>query len=264
MLNIEGIFWCGLFFILGPSLILLNNYILNKVVLLDDPTCHFRYPILLSSLGMFGTFIFTRIGNFFKFLNVANFPTWDYWLTRILPIGLLSAATMGTGNSVYLHLSVSFTQMLKALTPVYILMCLVLFKVEIPTTNVIFSVCVISIGTIIASFGEINFSWNGFILQSLADLFEGSRLVLLQILVGGTSGFSPIESLYHLAPATAMCQLAMIFLYERSALTSPKTVALICEYKLVFITATLLGIAINFIGMCIYLCCNPFYRYVCY
>ena len=238
-ISLTGFLWCALFFVLGPTLILLNNYVFNHL--------HFKHPILFSSLGMFGVVFVCQFGRNLGLLDVKKSISHEFWWTKIVPIGLLSAATIGSGNAVYLHLSVSFTQMLKALTPVYILLCLVMFKVEIPHANVVFSVCVISIGTMIASLGEINFSWTGFILQSLADLLEGSRLVLLQMVL--SQNLTPIESMYYLSPATAISQLLLVCIYEREALLSEQTWTLAFENWPLFVMGMLLGVAINFVGM---------------
>ena len=40
--------------------------------------------------------------------------TWSFYLRRILPVGLFMALTLLCGNLVYLYLTVSFIQMLKA------------------------------------------------------------------------------------------------------------------------------------------------------
>ena len=238
-LSVTGLIWCALFFVLGPSLILINNHVFNKL--------HYKYPIFFSSLGIVGVVFVTRIAHTFGWIEVKKHLSTEFWVTRILPIGLLSAATIGTGNAVYLHLSVSFTQMLKALTPVYILLCLVLFKVETPSSLVVAAVSVISVGTMIASMGELNFSWTGFVLQSLADLFEGSRLVLLQMIL--THNMTPIESMYYISPATAFCQLAMVLVYERDALMKEANWDIVAAQWHWFIAGMLLGICINFIGM---------------
>jgi drug/metabolite transporter (DMT)-like permease len=233
----QGLGWCILFFFLGPTLILVNNYVFNNL--------HYKYPIFFSSLGIMGVVLVTRVSEWLGFIVVNKNISIEFWLTRILPIGLLSAATIGSGNSVYLYLSVSFTQMLKALTPVYILACLSIFRVENPSGSVVLAVIIISVGTMIASVGELRFSWIGFFLQSFADLLEGSRLVLLQIIL--TQNLSPIESMYYTAPATAFCQLVMVFIYEPEAIL--KSSGVVRQYWYIFVAATVLGICINFIGM---------------
>ena len=51
-----------------------------------------------------------------KVVKSVNMPRRDY-VRRVLPIGALYAASLWLSNSAYLHLSVSFIQMTKALMP---------------------------------------------------------------------------------------------------------------------------------------------------
>lgn len=44
------------------------------------------------------------------------------WYRRVLPVGFAHASTLALGNAVYLLLNVGFIQMLKAFTPVMILL----------------------------------------------------------------------------------------------------------------------------------------------
>ena len=50
----------------------------------------------------------------FKVVEVSRVLTWNFYLRRILPVGLFMALTLLCGNLVYLYLTVSFIQMLKA------------------------------------------------------------------------------------------------------------------------------------------------------
>lgn len=62
----------------------------------------------------------------FKWVEVKRQLTWRFYLTRILPVGLFMALTLHFGNVVYLYLTVSFIQMLKARpprTPAFLLSC---------------------------------------------------------------------------------------------------------------------------------------------
>jgi len=61
--------------------------------------------------------------------------SWRTQLLRVMPIGLLSSATIVMGNAVYLYLSVAYIQMLKALTPFYILLCCLAFGMEKPSAS---------------------------------------------------------------------------------------------------------------------------------
>jgi hypothetical protein len=62
--------------------------------------------------------------------------TLSYWARGIMPVGFFMAGTLWLGNLVYLHLSVSFIQMLKAFTPVITMCALFLTRLETPTYKV--------------------------------------------------------------------------------------------------------------------------------
>ena len=53
--------------------------------------------------------------------------------TRMLPVGFFMALTLVCGNTVYMYLSVSFIQMLKAFTPVITMVGLFLAALEVRT-----------------------------------------------------------------------------------------------------------------------------------
>ncbi len=61
----------------------------------------------------FVAFVLVRV---LRVVKGVNMPRRDY-LRRVMPIGLLYAASLWLSNSAYLHLSVSFIQMTKALMP---------------------------------------------------------------------------------------------------------------------------------------------------
>lgn len=65
--------------------------------------------VFCSAVG----FLLVRV---LKVVKSVNMPRRDY-LRRVMPIGLLYAASLWLSNSAYLHLSVSFIQMTKALMP---------------------------------------------------------------------------------------------------------------------------------------------------
>ena len=62
--------------------------------------------------------------------------TWNFYFTRVLPVGIAQAATLALGNAVYLYLTVSFIQMLKAFTPVMVVIVAVVFGIETADTKV--------------------------------------------------------------------------------------------------------------------------------
>lgn len=49
-----------------------------------------------------------------RVVEVKRTLTWTFYVQRILPVGFFMALTLHFGNLVYLYLTVSFIQMLKA------------------------------------------------------------------------------------------------------------------------------------------------------
>lgn len=69
------------------------------------------------------------------------------YLTRIVPLGLCSAATLAFGNVAYLYLDVGLLQMLKSCCPVFVMIMALLFKLEHFSWPLVLSVILITGGT---------------------------------------------------------------------------------------------------------------------
>ena len=139
-----------------------------------------------------------------------NMPKKEY-VNRVIPIGALYAASLWLSNSAYLHLSVSFIQMTKALMPGLVYVCGVAFGMEKLTRVTSFNMFIIAIGVAIAAYGEINFVYIGVVEQLSALVFEALRLMLVQVLITRQGyAMNPIQSLYYVSPACAAC-LALPF-----------------------------------------------------
>jgi drug/metabolite transporter (DMT)-like permease len=89
--------------------------------------------------------------------------------------------------------------MLKAFTPVAVLIFSFLTGIETSSCMEVNIVTIICIGVAITSVGESYFSWTGFTFQSLAILAESSRLVLTNLLMKQLK-LDPLSSLYYIAP----------------------------------------------------------------
>lgn len=89
---------------LSAAVILINKYILSFT--------GFHYPVALTCIHM--AFCAT-LAHILARLGVSEVPpiSVDTYIRCILPIGLLFAGVLWTGNAAYLYLSVSFIQMLK-------------------------------------------------------------------------------------------------------------------------------------------------------
>ena len=130
------------------------------------------------------------------------------WLTQILPVGLCFAVSLVLGNAAYLYISVAFVQMLKASTPVVVLLCSFAFGLEKPTFKLAGFIVLISAGISTACANEIDVSVIGVAVQMSAVGAEALRLCLInKLLVAEGIKFNAVSTLYYMAPACAICLL---------------------------------------------------------
>jgi len=135
--------------------------------------------------------------------------TREVFTRSILPIAILFSGSLILSNKAYLHLTVSFIQMLKAFNPVAILLIQWIFRIQDMNQRLFVIVLMISGGVCLASYGELRFDLFGFIIQSLAVIFEASRLVMIQVLLHGMK-MDPLVSLHYYAPVVAMINLFIL------------------------------------------------------
>lgn len=107
--------------------------------------------------------------------------------------------------------------MLKAFTPVAVLVVSYISGLEKSSMLELFIVVIICTGVAITSVGELNFSWIGFIFQAAAILFESSRLVLTNILMKQLK-LDPLSSLYYISPLCLCFILPAHFYFEFNSL----------------------------------------------
>ncbi|KAK7686078.1 hypothetical protein QCA50_006353 [Cerrena zonata] len=190
--------------VLSSSVIIYNNYLYN--------TLSFRFPVFLVTwhltFAAIGTRILQRTTHLLDGAKDVNI-TKDMFLRSILPIGLLFSASLILSNTAYLYLSVAYIQMLKAFTPVAILLISWTFRIQEPSKRLGVIVLMISSGVALASRGELRFNLIGFLTQAAAVAFEASRLVMIQILLHGLK-MDPLVSLHYYAPVCALINLAIL------------------------------------------------------
>jgi len=135
--------------------------------------------------------------------------TKEMFVKSILPIGVLFSGSLILSNKAYLHLTVSFIQMLKAFIPVLILLISFAFRLQEPSRRLLAIVLLISGGVCLASYSELSFDMFGFVVQAMAICFEASRLVMIQVLLHGQK-MDPLVSLHYYAPVCATINLLII------------------------------------------------------
>lgn len=142
------------------------------------------------------------------------------YLRKIVPIGVAFSISLICGNLAYLYLSVSFIQMLKATTPVFVLLTSWALGVAEPNLKTLANVSCIVLGVIIASVGEIQFVFIGFIFQIAGIIFEAIRLTMVQQLLSGADfKMDPLVSLYYFAPACAIMNGIVALLIEAPSMS---------------------------------------------
>jgi len=136
-------------------------------------------------------------------------------MRAVVPIGVLYSGSLVCSNLVYLYLNVAFIQMLKAAAPVAVLFVSWLWGVANPTSENVVNIMVIAGGVGIASAGEVQFSWVGFMFQVGGIVFEAMRLVMIQLLLSGEDmKMDPMVSLYFFAPVCAVMNIFVALFTE--------------------------------------------------
>lgn len=171
----------------------------NKAVL---DQLKFPYPMFLTTWHMFLATILTQIMS--RTTNMLpgvkeNKVDGNVMAKQILPVTLFFATSLVLSNKSYIYLSVSYIQMLKAFTPVAVLIFSFFSGLEKTSMMELYIVLIICIGVALTSVGESFFSWMGFTFQSLAILAEASRLVMTNLLMKQLK-LDPLSSLYYIAP----------------------------------------------------------------
>ncbi|PKX88522.1 UDP-galactofuranose transporter [Aspergillus novofumigatus IBT 16806] len=200
---------------LSSSVILFNKHILDYA--------QFRFPIILTTWHLaFATFMTQVLARTTTLLDGRKSVkmTGRVYLRAIVPIGLFFSLSLICGNVTYLYLSVAFIQMLKATTPVAVLLATWAMGMAPVNLKVLFNVAIIVVGVVIASFGEIKFVFIGFLFQIGGIVFEATRLVMVQRLLSSAEfKMDPLVSLYYFAPVCAVMNGVTALFVEVPSLT---------------------------------------------
>ncbi|TPX07875.1 uncharacterized protein E0L32_010450 [Thyridium curvatum] len=198
--------WIGL----SSSVILFNKWILD--------TLNFRYPVLLTTWHLaFATLMTQLLARYSTLLDGRKTVKMSgrVYLRAIVPIGVFFSLSLICGNLTYLYLSVAFIQMLKATTPVAVLISSWCLGLSQPSLKVFLNVSAIVVGVILASIGEIKFVMIGFLFQMAGIVFEALRLTMVQRLLSSAEyKMDPLVSLYYFAPVCAAMNFVVALFWE--------------------------------------------------
>ncbi|XP_038723873.1 probable sugar phosphate/phosphate translocator At3g17430 isoform X2 [Tripterygium wilfordii] len=142
--------------------------------------------------------------------------TFEIYATCVIPISAFFASSLWFGNTAYLHISVAFIQMLKALMPVATFIMAVMCGTDKPRCDVFLNMVLVSVGVVISSYGEIHFNVVGTLYQVTGIFAEALRLVLTQVLLQKKGlTLNPITSLYYIAPCSFLFLFVPWYLLEK-------------------------------------------------
>lgn len=200
------IVWIGF----SSSVILFNKWVLD--------TLKFHYPVILTTYHLaFATVVTQCLARWTTILDGRKTVkmTGRVYLRAVVPIGVFFSLSLICGNLAYLYLSVAFIQMLKATTPVAVLISGWALGVSQPNLKQFLNVSAIVIGVIIASIGEIDFVLVGFLIQLAGVMFEATRLTMVQRLLSSADfKMDPLVSVYYFAPVCAVMNGLVALFWE--------------------------------------------------
>ncbi|QKX54341.1 uncharacterized protein TRUGW13939_01427, partial [Talaromyces rugulosus] len=211
--NLHPAFFIVTWITLSSGVIIFNKWILH--------TAGFAFPLFLTTWHLvFGTVMTQLMARYTTMLDSRHNVPMTRAVRAIVPIGAFFSLSLICGNLAYLHLSVSFIQMLKATNSVATLIATWVLGVAPVRLDVLAKVSIIVVGVIIASIGEIQFSIIGFLYQFGATVFESVRLVMVQRLLSSAEfKMDPLVSLYYFAPACMAMNIAAALVVEIPKMT---------------------------------------------
>ena len=115
----------------------------------------------------------------------------------------------------YAYISVAYIQMIKASTPVVVLVLSFCFGIESPSCRLFGYIVLVSSGVSLSCIAQVDTSTAGTLLQLAALVCEGLRLCLINLLLTSKGlKLSAIANLFYIAPTCFFCLLGPWALFE--------------------------------------------------
>nr|AGV54730.1 sugar phosphate/phosphate translocator [Phaseolus vulgaris] len=199
-----------IYILLSSGVILYNKWVLSPKYF------NFPLPITLTMIHMaFSGAVAFFLVRVFKIVSPVKM-TFEIYATCVVPISAFFASSLWFGNTAYLHISVAFIQMLKALMPVATFLMAVLCGIDKARCDVFLNMLLVSVGVVVSSYGEIHFNTVGTVYQVTGIFAEALRLVLTQVLLQKKGlTLNPITSLYYIAPCSFVFLFVPWYLLEK-------------------------------------------------
>ncbi|XP_072964458.1 probable sugar phosphate/phosphate translocator At1g48230 [Typha angustifolia] len=222
---------------LSSGVILYNKWVLSPKYF------KFPFPITLTMIhmGFSGAVAFCLV-RVFKVVAPVKM-TFQIYATCVIPISAFFASSLWFGNTAYLHISVAFIQMLKALMPVATFFVAVICDTDKLRWDVFSNMLLVSVGVVISSYGEIHFNVIGTVYQVTGIFAEALRLVLTQVLLQKKGlTLNPVTSLYYIAPCSFLFLFVPWYVLEKPGME----ISQIQFNFWIFFSNALCALALNF------------------
>ncbi|XP_019707501.1 probable sugar phosphate/phosphate translocator At3g17430 isoform X1 [Elaeis guineensis] len=230
-------FYLLIYICLSSGVILYNKWVLSPKYF------KFPFPITLTMIHMgFSGVVAFFLVRVFKVVAPVKM-TFQIYATCVIPISAFFASSLWFGNTAYLHISVAFIQMLKALMPVATFLMAVICGTDKLRCDVFLNMVLVSVGVVISSYGEIHFNVIGTVYQVTGIFAEALRLVLTQVLLQKKGlTLNPVTSLYYIAPCSFLFLFVPWYLLEKPAME----ISQIQFNFWIFFSNALCALALNF------------------
>lgn len=224
------------FFSVGPILIMLNAQLIHQ----------FKCPIFISSSGIMMSTIVTQImGGANQIQLSTEKMSYSCYVKNVLPIGLLNAIGFSCGNMAYLYLTISLIQIIKAWSPVLLLIMASSIGLEKMSVRLVISILLISFGTATSVMGELHFSSIGVLAMFMSALVDCAQNIYKQIIVQRLV-FSPMEALYWTSPAMLGFLIVLFAVFELPHVTFINLEILVTRPQ--FLVSGILGFLVNLLS----------------
>ena len=196
----------------------LSSY--NKVVF-GKGHLSFPCPLLLTSVHFLMQWIFswsvsTIWSDYFGGDQIKEMD-WKTFLAISLPCGLITSGDVGMSNLSLVRISITFYTMVKASTPIFVLIWAYVFGIERITWGLLLVVAIIASGEFLTVVGETDFDLVGFLLCLAASCLSGARWTLVQLKIQSLDPplKTTIATMRVLSPSMFFSMLLISLILER-------------------------------------------------
>ena len=236
----------ALMYTLGYLIFSTITVVSNKHLIKD---AGFGNPIFVSSCGTAFACVASAILVHGKMVEITE-PrmTMKEWMKVCVPVGLFSSITLACANVVYVYLSLSFVQMLKAFVPVVTYATHVCVGTDKYNSDFTVSLLAMVVGGVMCMNVSGKATAIGVSVMFGSHFAEAIRTVGAQWLLVNRK-FGVIESMYYFAPATVVFFIPLVYYFEGESLQAPGVSDVAKKYWYLFVVSSSWGCLVNACGL---------------